>query len=453
MDESSPVPPAEAAGKPSSAYVGYVLATVLVTMAFSQIDRSILSILVEDLKLEFQLNDTQISFLLGPAFALVYAMLVLPIGRYADTTGVRRDIIAASLFFWSLFTGATAYVGSYAQLALMRMGVGVGEAGGSAPSISMLSDYLPPERRARGLSVVSIGAVLGLGIGMVVGGYVNENHGWRAAFLAVGIPGVLLSLLFRLTIREPVRGASEGRSAEALPFWTGVKELLATRSYLFILAANGFTLFASMGRNLWEPAFLMRTYQMDSFQGGVWYFLTSPLPSVFGIFLGGFLADRLGRRDPRWLLWVPALGLLMSPPLLVAFLLWPESQGIAMPGFLADTRFSVLPVALLFSVVGSIVGSFFTAPFMSATQGVVPLRMRAFAAAVSTLLSTLIGQAGGPVVVGILADRLEPTYGVHALRYALLVPTLIPILGGLICLAGAGRVTRDLARSRSLDTD
>ena len=230
-----------------------------------------------------------------------------------------------------------------------------------------------------------------------------------------------------------------------------LKALLSTRTYLCILAANAFSLFASMGRNLWEPSFLVRTYEMGQFHAGTWYFLTSPVPSMFGIFLGGWLADHLGRRDTRWFLWVPALGQIVSVPILVAFLLWPEKDVLQMPSFLAGSGFEVLPVALVISLVGSVFSGLFTAPFMSTIQGVVPLRMRAFAAAVSTLISTLIGLAGGPLVVGALADSLEPAHGRDALRYALLFPTLMPIISGLICLMGAKVVSRDLARARTLD--
>jgi MFS family permease len=437
----------------SPGYIRYVLGMVLLTMVFSNVDRTILSILVEPVKDEFALSDTQMGFLLGPAFAIVYSILVLPIGRYADSVGIRRNIVSVSVFVWSLFTVATGYVGSHFQLMIMRMGVGVGEAGATSPSVSMLSDFLPPEHRARGLSVISIGAVVGMGLGMVAGGWINEHWGWRAAFIAAGVPGLLIALIYRLTIREPARGGSEGREAASTgDFLPNLRSLLGTRTYLFILAANGLSLFAAMGRNLWEPSFLVRTYEMGQFHAGMWYFLTSPVPSMLGIFLGGYLADRLGKADTRWYLWIPAIGQLVSPPILVAFLLWPESDVVQLPSFLAGSAFETIPVALLFSIVGSVAGGFFTAPFMSTIQGVSPLRMRAFAAAISTLISTLIGLAGGPLVVGAIADALTQDYGRHALRYALLFPTLVPMLSGVICLFGAAYVAGDLERAKQADS-
>lgn len=457
MNVERPVspPPVQAAEVPDPfppLYTRYVLFMVLLTMIFSNVDRTILSILVEDIKADFALDDEQMGWLLGPAFAIVYSVLCLPLGRYADTTGVRRNIVAYSLLVWSLFTGATAYVSSYLQLFIARMGVGVGEAGGTSPSVSMLADYLTPAKRARGISVVSIGAVLGLGLGMVMGGWVSERYGWRAAFLAAGLPGVVLAILYRFTIHEPKRGGSEGRQAAApIALGAGLKILLATRTFQFILAANAICLFASMGRNLWEPAFLMRTYKMGVFEAGAWYFLTAPLPSMFGIFLGGWFADRLGARDPRWYLWVPAVGQTLSVPILTIFLLWDEKDLIPMPEFMVAAGLPTLPVALVWGLFGSIIGGAFTAPFMSTIQGVAPLRMRAFASAVSTQVTTVVGHAAGPLVVGMIAKDFAARFGDDALRYSLLVPTVTPLLAAVICLFGAKYVGADLARAREID--
>lgn len=434
----------------SPLYTRYVLGMVLLVMIFANVDRTILAILVRPVKAEFALSDTQMGWLLGPAFAIVYSVLSLPIGRWADTVGVRRSIVSLCLALWSLFTAGTAFVTSYGQLFTARMGVGVGEAGATAPSVSMLSDYLPPSRRARGISVISIGAVIGMGLGMVVGGWIEERHGWRAAFLAAGLPGILLAVVFRLTIREPARGASEGRHEAAnTPFLPMLRRLLGTRTYQFILVANGLSLLSAMGRNLWEPSFLVRSYGMSEFEAGSWYFMTSPVPSMFGIFLGGYLADRLGKQDRRWFLWIPALGQLASVPVLVAFLLWPAADRIELPALFARLGLSGIPIGFVFSIFGSVLSSFFTAPLMATIQGVSPLRMRAFAAAISSLISTLVGLAAGPLLVGVLADHFALRFGAEALRYSLLVPTIVPLLSAAVCWLGAGHVGRDLLRARA----
>jgi MFS family permease len=448
-DHESP-PPQDTGGRGSwdgpypFPYTLWVLFLVLLVSGFSTLDRTIVSILVDRIKADFQLTDTQLGLLMGPAFAVVYAALALPMARLSDLW-VRRTIVAASLFVWSLFTASANYAQTFNQLFLSRMGVGIGEAGGTAPNVSMLADYLPLRHRARGISVISIGATIGMGGGMMLGGFVAESYGWRAAFLAAGLPGIALALLFRLTVREPARGASQPAShaadSEPAPgLGETIDYLLKTRTLRIILVANALSLFAAMGRNMWEPAFIMRSYEMGEASAATWYFLTSPLPSAFGIWLGGRLADTLGTRDARWYLWVPAIGQVLAVPILVGFLLWPREHEL----------FGI-PVAFILSFFGSIVGAFFTAPFMATLQGIARLRMRAFAAGISTLVSTLVGLCAGPLLVGFVADRFAAAYGVDALRYSLLVPTVAPLFSALVCVIGASAVAKDLQRARQSD--
>jgi MFS family permease len=436
-------------GPYSERYTRYVLFIVLLVMIFNNADRTVLSILISPIKQEFGLSDTQMGLLMGPAFTLVYTVLALPVARWADF-GVRRSIVAGGLFLWSCFTVATYFVTSFFQLFAMRMGVGVGEAAGTAPSLSMLSDYVPRERRASSLSVISIGAVTGLGFGMILGGHLNELYGWRMAFLVAGLPGVLLALILRFTVAEPPRGASEKGKVDTagVSVTESVAYLFSLRTFWFILVANAFSLFAAMGRNLWEPEFLVRTYELGTGSAGTWYFLTSPLPSMLGIFLGGYFADRLGSRNAGWYLVVPAVGQLVSVPILLAFLLWPEGDRIALPGFVAALGVESIPVAFVLSFVGSIFGSFFTAPFLATLQSISKIRMRALVAALSTTASSFVGHTAGPLVVGAVSDSFEAAYGTDALRYSLLVPTSAPVLSALVCLVGARFVRGDLARVR-----
>jgi MFS family permease len=436
MPDASP----NAAPQPFSAgYTRYVLGVVFLVMVFNTVDRTVLSILVEPIKAEFGMSDTEMGAAMGLAFTIVYTLTALPVARWADFT-VRRSIVAGALLIWSGFTLATSLVQNFTQLFLARMGVGIGEAGGTAPSVSLLSDYVPPERRGRSLSVVSMGAVTGMGLGMVVGGWINEEWGWRWAFVAAGLPGVVLAAVVRLTVREPARGGSEGRSRslEGDSVRGVVKYILGLPTYVYILCANACALFAAMGRNLWEPSFIIRIYDMGTADAGAWYFVTSPLPSMLGIYLGGMFADRFGARDRRWYMWVPAIGQIISVPILCAFLLWPAGDRVALPFGLP-----AIPVAFLFSIVGSIFGSFFTAPFIATIQSLAKLRMRAMAAAMSSTVSSFVGMCAGPLLVGVLSDVFEVRFGREALRYSLLVPTLAPLGSVVFCLLAARSIRAD----------
>jgi MFS family permease len=439
MSQLSAAPP-----RYSPAYVNYVLGVVLIVMIFNIVDRTITSILLQQIKRDLDLSDRQLGVLVGLAFALLYSVASLPIARLADR-GSRRTIVALGLLAWSAATAVTALVGNFWQLLAARMAVGIGEAAGSAPSQSLISDYVPPERRARGLSVVSIGAVAGLAVGQIAGGWLGQWYGWRAAFVIAGLPGIAVALLVRFTVDEPPRGHSEGGMAAGLAasFGESLRYMLSLPSFVWLLVAGSLALIASMGRNLWEPTFLIRVYDMREGAAGTWYFLIGPLPAALGIYLGARLADRLGRIDARWYMWVPVIGQVLATPLQTGFVLWPEDHRIGLPGGLP-----ALPVAFLLSAAGAVVGSLFTAPMLAVTQNLVRPNMRALAAAFSTAVHGLIGHGLGPLVVGDLSDRLTPAYGVHAIRYALVFATLMPLLSALFCLLCARTLRADLARAK-----
>lgn len=447
QEATRPAPDAEATPPPlySTAYVNYVLGVVLLVMVFNIVDRTITSILLQQIKQDLDLSDRQLGVLVGLAFAVLYSIASLPIARLADH-GVRRTIIAAGLLAWSAATAVTALVGNFWQMLAARMAVGIGEAAGSAPSQSLISDYVPPERRARGLSVVSIGAVAGLALGQIAGGWLGEWYGWRAAFVIAGVPGIAVALLVRFTVAEPPRGHSEGgvRSGTSESLGEAVRYMLSLPSFLWLLVAGSLALIASMGRNLWEPTFLIRVYGMREGAAGTWYFLIGPLPAALGIYLGARLADRLGQRDARWYMWVPVIGLTIAAPLQSAFVLWPQTHRLALAGGLPD-----LPVAFLFSAAGAVTGSLFTAPLLAVTQNLVRPSMRALAAALTTAIHGLIGHGIGPLIVGDLSDRLTPAFGPFAIRYALLFATLMPLAAAAGCAACARTLRADLARAKA----
>jgi MFS family permease len=422
-----------------------MLGLVVLVMMLSTVDRYIVSILLEDIKADLGLTDLQLGWIMGPSFTLVYSLSVLPLARWADK-GIRRNVIALGLFAWSCFTLATAWTQSFVQLFAMRMGVGLGEASASPALQSLISDTVPPQLRSRGLSLISIGAVIGLAVGMAGGGWVNEIWGWRMAFLIAGVPGLIVALIFRFTIREPERGAMEGRDATKEAKGTLLEDcryLISLPSMRWLLLANVFASLYSTGKNMWEPTFIRRMFEMGSGEAGTWYFLTTPVPSALGLFLGAWLCDRWSKSDARAHLWVPILGTMTSIPFLLAFLLWPTDHRVALPGGLP-----AVPVAFFFSIFASVLGAMYSAPFLAAVQGLARLRMRASAAALFSLTGSGLGSALGPLLIGDLNVRLAPLYGEQAIRWALVWISLAIVLGAIASALAARTFRSDLESAR-----
>jgi len=412
----------------SAATRRYVLGTLVVVYTFNFIDRQILSILLEPIKLDLELSDTQLGFLTGFAFALFYATLGIPIARWADAHN-RRNLIALSLTIWSGMTALSGLAQNFGQLLLARIGVGVGEAGCSPPSHAMLSDYYPPNRRATALGIYSLGIPVGILFGFLAGGWINEFFGWRVAFFVVGIPGLVLALVVRFTVREPIRGMSEGRSAAADQ--PGVAEtfrfLWQKRSFRHLAFGGALTAFVGYGVVSWLPSFMIRSHGMQTGEIGTYLGLILGIPGGIGIALGGYLADRFGGRDARWYLWIPAIALLASVPF---------SLGVYLsPGPYAALAFLILPVAL---------GNFYQATTFSQTQGLVSLRMRSVAAAVLLFILNIIGLGFGPQAVGLLSDALASEFGQESLRYSLLICGLVNIWAALHFYLGGKYLADDL---------
>ena len=441
--------PSPAAGEFSAGYVRYALGLIFLVAVFNVCDRTIMSVLVPEIRADLGLNDRHLGILMGPAFAIVHIAAGLPIARLADRSS-RRNIIAAGLFAWSLLTMAQGLARNFGQLLVARMGVGIGEAAGAPPSHSLLADYAPPEKRARALSILQVGSMCGMGLGMVFGGWVNEIWGWRVAFIAVGVPGIALAVVVRLTLREPPRGISDrvaggDPAAEKAEAAAGQGEnalqamlhLLRTPTYAWMLVGVCAYGVVGIGRNAWEPTFLREVYGMGSAHAGLAYFLIGPLPSAVGTLAGGWLADSLGRRDIRWYFWMPSLGTAVAVPLTLGFLLWPERHTLG-----------PVPVAFFFSVAMSVVSAGAIPAILAMGQSLAPARMRAFSAAFWSMLFTFVGMGLGPLLIGDLIQRLRPEFGDQAVRYALAIGSLVPLLATL-CFALASRgVARDVERAR-----
>jgi MFS family permease len=418
---------------------------IVVVMMLSTVDRHMVSILVDDIRADLGLNDEQMGWILGPSFTVVYALAVLPLARWSDVS-VRRNVVALGLAAWSVFTIATARVQGFVGLLAARMGVGLGEASAGPALQSLLSDSVPPDRRSRALSLISIGAVLGIAVGMAGGGWLNEWVGWRQAFVVAGLPGLAVALIFWLTIREPQRGAIEGRDFTREQKGSLLQDctyLLSLPSMRWLLVAHGLALLYSTGKTAWEPSFIRRVYDMGSGAAGSWYFLTTPLPSALGLWLGAWWCDRWSQRDPRAYLFVPAIGLIGSLPLMLLFLFWPAGDRLSFGQGLPE-----MPVAFLFSIASSVLGAMYSAPFLAVVQGLAKLRMRASAAALFSVSGSGIGSGLGPLLVGILNVRLAEAYGQDSIRWGLAWVSVGFLLAAIASLFAARHVTGDLDRTR-----
>ena len=416
---------------PSPAYARYVLGLLFLVYVLNFVDRQILSILLDPVKQDLGVSDTAMGFLSGLAFAVFYTLLGIPIARWADV-GNRRTILALGVAVWSLMTVACGLARSFATLALARVGVGVGEAAGSPCSHSLISDYYPSERRGRALSVYAMGNYAGHFVAFVIGGWINQHYGWRATFFAMGLPGLLLALLVRATVREPRRGRYDPapRGGERAGFGEALRFLRRQRSYFFINLGGSLSALVGYGFGIWAPTFFMRVHGMNTAEAGLWLGWLAPLGGIAGTFLGGALVDRLGGRQPSWYLWIPAISSFAHVPVSLLLLLGSERLALAV----------YAPHSLLFAL--------YVGPIFAAMQGVAPPRMRALAVAIHLLVVNLLGLGAGPLVVGALNDALRESLGGEAVRYSLLLVSLTGIVAGSCYVAGARSVGRDLAAAR-----
>jgi predicted MFS family arabinose efflux permease len=410
----------------SSKYRGYTLFILTAVYVFNFIDRQILVILQESIKQELGLSDTQLGLMTGFTFAIFYVSFGIPIARLADK-GNRRNIIAVSLTIWSAFTALSGMAQNFLQLLLARIGVGIGEAGGSPPSHSIISDLYPPKKRATALAIYSTGISIGILLGFLIGGWVNQYLGWRMTFLVVGLPGIALALILRFTLKEPARGASENGAdtANQHSIKDVLKLLKAKKSFRYIAVGAGLAAYVSYTVSSWLPPFMARVHEMSSAEIGTWLSLIFGIGSGLGYFMGGFLTDRLSKKDKRWYLWLPAMALIVATPLaLLAF-------------FATDKNTTLLAI-----VIPAFLNSLYLAPCIALTHGIVNVRMRALASAILFFVLNIIGLGFGPFVAGVISDTLQPTLGIDALRWALSNSVIASLLSAL-CLYMASKSIRE----------
>ena len=397
----------------SKSYRSYVLLSLSFVYALNFIDRQILSILAEPVKGELGLRDWQIGFLTGTAFAIFYATLGIPIARLADRWH-RVNVLSLCVGLWSFMTAACGLITNFAQLALMRVGVAIGEAGGSPTSASIISDYFPAEKRSSAMGIYTLGASIGTLGGFVIGGWVNEMLGWRWAFFIAGVPGILMALVVKLTVKEPIRGMSERAAVneELPPFRSVFRTLWAIRSYRSaVLGATAASLYI-YGVLVWVPIYTIRTFDVGTGVTGTAIGLIVGLAGGAGTLLGGLLADRLAGHGRDWPMRLAAITHVLSAPLFIAALA--AQSFIAFIALLAPCYF--LAVA-------------YNGPVWAAMQSASPLRMRAMATAIFLLVLNLVGLGLGPQIVGILSDVFQARYGEDGLRLALAMLVASGVLG------------------------
>lgn len=409
-DVARMAPPAHetAAGAMTARDRRYAMLLLLLIYTFNFLDRQVVNILAEPIKLELGLADWQIGVMTGLAFALLYSILGVPIARYAEH-GDRPRIIAASVMIWSSFTIACGMAMNFPQLILARFGVGIGEAGCTPPAHSLISDYMPREKRASGLAFYAMGTPLGTLLGMALGGIVGDAFGWRVAFIVAGAPGLLLAVLAAWTLHEPrrkLRAAMDAKAADRPTFADAARELAGKRTFWLIAFAAAGQAFVTYGQTAFTASFFLRNHaaELASLASGLGLqpagFLgltigvTSGAAGILGAVLGGRLSDKLIAKDLRAHVYLPAIFASLALPFVVWAMLTPSALlGIlmlAIPAFLNTAWFG---------------------PVYASIQGLVRPGTRATAAAVLLFIINLIGLGFGPLAVGAISDLLAGAGG------------------------------------------
>jgi predicted MFS family arabinose efflux permease len=430
-DSGSASPPA------SLAYRSYVLAVLVIVYTFNFIDRQIVGILAVPIKTELHLSDSQLGLMGGLAFALFYTFLGIPIARLADRVS-RTGIMTAALALWSLMTAVCGLTHSFAQLFMARLGVGVGEAGGVAPAYSLICDYFPPQERARALSVYSFGIPLGSAAGITLGGIITSLMSWRMAFFMVGLAGLLIAPLLRLTVREPARGALDiapdrtaaNVKAPASPTLLGVIGALARKGSFWGLSLGAAS--ASMmgyGLFFWMPSFAVRSFHLTLLQASMIYGALVLVGGLSGIWCGGVLADRYGAGRKAFYALIPAAAFVTTVPFYVA-------------GVLSTT----LRVSFIVLLVPTALGLVWLGPVLAAVQHLVPANMRATASALFLFINNLIGIGLGTTLIGVVSDLMRARFGAESLRYAILAGTGFYLIAAALLFLSSRRLDKDWER-------
>jgi len=412
-------------------YRYYFLALLVISYMVNFTDRQLLSILLQQIKMDLQLADWQLGILGGIAFALFYVTLGVPIAKLSDRFN-RVNILSGAIALWSLATATCGLAASFMQLLLVRIGVAVGESAGTPPSYSLIADIFPPERRATAIGAYVAGPPLGTALGLAVGGWLSQFIGWRTTFVVVGLPGLALALLMKLTLREPARGGAEGKpDIAAAPPVLSVAKLLASRpTFLALVVASGVASFAGYAIQLWLPSFFIRSHGLSVGAAGTWLAAINVLSGISGSLAGGMIGDRLALREKRWMALVPAIGM-----------------GFAAPACLLAFTANSAPLALAGVALTLFFYQWWAGPVYSAAQEMVGLRMRAVTVSMLLFIVNLIGLGFGPPIIGAVSDALLATAGDQSLRISLILTAPVFLFAAFLYLVAASRMRGGAALS------
>jgi MFS family permease len=412
-----------AAERQASAAANRVLLLLLLAYIFNFLDRTILSILGGPIIADLKLTDTEFGLLSGPPFAIFYSVLGIPLAFLADRTS-RSRIVTAAVAFWSAFTALCGLASSFWQLFFFRMGVGIGEAGGVAPSYALIADYFSPERRARALAIFSLGIPLGLAAGTLIGAYLAAWINWHAAFLVMGVAGLILAPIMLVFVRDTSRAVptpSEQQSA-----WRVFPIIAAKPSFWLMAFAASCSSLAGYGLLAWTPSVLERSFGFGLVERGQFLASIFLIGGTVGVFAGGWFADRLGQGDRRWYARLPAIAWVITAP---TFAL----------GLMSSDPWAAWPLLLIPNALNIL----WLGPVTTAVQHLVPRPMRSTASASFLLINNLIGLGVGPLLIGRISDAFKASYGTESLRYAAVVCTAFYLVAALLMFLAAPRLRED----------
>lgn len=407
----------------------YTLVLLSIVYIFNFVDRQILVILQESIKADMGLSDSQLGLMTGFTFAIFYVSAGIPIARLADRSN-RRNIVAWAIAIWSGMTALSGLAQNFWQMLLARIGVGIGEAGGSPPAHSMISDIYPPHQRGTALAFYTAAIYIGIMVGYLVGGWVDQHYGWRIAFFVVGIPGLLIALLVRYTITEPVRGQQDEEPVgDAVSLKETLKTLKSMRSFVFLAIGSGLASFSSYGTGNFMPSFFARSHGMEPADIGVLLAFGAGIGGGLGAFFAGWLADRVGKDNKRWYAWIASIGQLMAIPM-----------GLTV---LYSENMTLIALGIGF---GSFFGIWYLGPILAMAHTLVRPNMRAMTSAILFFILNLIGLGGGPLITGLMSDILSSSYGTESLRYSLTIMTFSGIFAAFFFWLGAKYLMADLKK-------